>query len=169
MAITRSWTLPAFEGCLYGPATGWCGLHGQLLVRFALIIEVHPRQTARRRTTDAGNAAGPDRSVPNADCGAECGPGRPGFVRKRCGAVLCCNGGPRHCARCTGGNRGAVAETRDVARGDRSSRTTVLMRYLPYSPLAGTMKPVSRRRSRPSAGVSSTPGCSIALIAPPQW
>jgi hypothetical protein len=25
--------LQAFEGCLFGPASGWCGLHGQLLVR----------------------------------------------------------------------------------------------------------------------------------------
>lgn len=34
-AIFRDTTLEAFEGCLYGPATGWCGLHGQLLVRIA--------------------------------------------------------------------------------------------------------------------------------------
>ena len=34
-AIFRDTTLQAFEGCLYGPATGWCGLHGQLLVRIA--------------------------------------------------------------------------------------------------------------------------------------
>jgi hypothetical protein len=32
-AIYRDTTLQAFEGCLLGPATGWCGLHGQLLVR----------------------------------------------------------------------------------------------------------------------------------------
>jgi hypothetical protein len=32
-AIFRDMTLQAFEGCLSGPATGWCGLHGQLLVR----------------------------------------------------------------------------------------------------------------------------------------
>ena len=32
-AIYRDTTLQAFEGCLFGPATGWCGLHGQLLVR----------------------------------------------------------------------------------------------------------------------------------------
>jgi hypothetical protein len=32
-AIFRDTTLQAFEGCLLGPATGWCGLHGQLLVR----------------------------------------------------------------------------------------------------------------------------------------
>jgi hypothetical protein len=32
-AIFRDTTLQAFEGCLFGPATGWCGLHGQLLVR----------------------------------------------------------------------------------------------------------------------------------------
>jgi hypothetical protein len=31
--IFRDTTLQAFEGCLFGPATGWCGLHGQLLVR----------------------------------------------------------------------------------------------------------------------------------------
>jgi hypothetical protein len=33
--IFRDTTLQAFEGCLYGPASGWCGLHGQILVRFA--------------------------------------------------------------------------------------------------------------------------------------
>ena len=32
-AIFRDTTLQAFEGCLFGPASGWCGLHGQLLVR----------------------------------------------------------------------------------------------------------------------------------------
>lgn len=32
-AIFRDTTLQAFEGCLYGPVSGWCGLHGQLLVR----------------------------------------------------------------------------------------------------------------------------------------
>jgi hypothetical protein len=32
-AIFRDTTLQAFEGCLFGPAYGWCGLHGQLLVR----------------------------------------------------------------------------------------------------------------------------------------
>jgi hypothetical protein len=35
IAIFRDTTLQAFEGCLFGPATGWCGLHGQLLVRIA--------------------------------------------------------------------------------------------------------------------------------------
>jgi hypothetical protein len=34
-AIFRDTTLQAFEGCLYGPASGWCGLHGQILVRAA--------------------------------------------------------------------------------------------------------------------------------------
>jgi hypothetical protein len=34
-AIFRDTTLQAFEGCLYGPASGWCGLHGALLVRIA--------------------------------------------------------------------------------------------------------------------------------------
>jgi hypothetical protein len=34
-AIFRDTTLQAFEGCLYGPASGWCGLHGQVLVRIA--------------------------------------------------------------------------------------------------------------------------------------
>ena len=34
-AIFRDTTLQAFEGCLYGPASGWCGLHGQILVRFS--------------------------------------------------------------------------------------------------------------------------------------
>jgi hypothetical protein len=32
-AIFRDTTLQAFEGCLFGPANGWCGLRGQLLVR----------------------------------------------------------------------------------------------------------------------------------------
>ena len=32
-AIFRDTTLQSLEGCLFGPATGWCGLHGQLLVR----------------------------------------------------------------------------------------------------------------------------------------
>ena len=32
-AIFRDTTLEAFEGCLYGPTTGTCGLTGQLLVR----------------------------------------------------------------------------------------------------------------------------------------
>jgi hypothetical protein len=32
-AIFRDTTLQAFEGCLFGPATGWCGLRGQILVR----------------------------------------------------------------------------------------------------------------------------------------
>jgi hypothetical protein len=39
----------------------------------------------------------------------------------------------------------------------------------PYSALAGTMKAASRRRSRASAGVSSAPGSSTALIAPRPW
>jgi hypothetical protein len=34
-AIFRDTTVQAFEGCLYGPASGWCGLHGQILVRIA--------------------------------------------------------------------------------------------------------------------------------------
>jgi hypothetical protein len=34
-AIFRDTTLQAFEGCIYGPASGWCGLHGQILVRIA--------------------------------------------------------------------------------------------------------------------------------------
>jgi hypothetical protein len=34
-AIFRDTTLQAFEGCLDGPATAWCGLHGQILVRFS--------------------------------------------------------------------------------------------------------------------------------------
>jgi hypothetical protein len=32
-AIFRDTTLQAFEGCLFGPATGSCGLTGQLLLR----------------------------------------------------------------------------------------------------------------------------------------
>jgi hypothetical protein len=35
-AVFRDTTLQAFEGCLFGPVTGWCGLHGQLLVRIGL-------------------------------------------------------------------------------------------------------------------------------------
>jgi hypothetical protein len=34
-ALFRDTTLQAFEGCLFGPATGWCGLHGQILVRIS--------------------------------------------------------------------------------------------------------------------------------------
>ncbi|HUC11766.1 MAG TPA: hypothetical protein VL985_15260 [Stellaceae bacterium] len=34
-AIFRDTTLQAFEGCRFGPANGWCGLHGQILVRLA--------------------------------------------------------------------------------------------------------------------------------------
>ena len=34
-AIFRDTTLQAFEGCVYGPASGWCGLHGQILVRIS--------------------------------------------------------------------------------------------------------------------------------------
>jgi hypothetical protein len=34
-AIYRDTTLQAFEGCLFGPATGSCGLTGQLLVRIS--------------------------------------------------------------------------------------------------------------------------------------
>ena len=34
-AIFRDTTLQAFEGCLYGPASGWCGLQGQILVRIS--------------------------------------------------------------------------------------------------------------------------------------
>ena len=41
-AIFRDTTLQAFEGCLYGPATGWCGLHGQLLVRITPTTSVAP-------------------------------------------------------------------------------------------------------------------------------
>jgi hypothetical protein len=49
-AIFRDTTLEAFEGCLSGPATGWCGLHGQILVRitpaagrkFACVAPVQP-------------------------------------------------------------------------------------------------------------------------------
>jgi hypothetical protein len=36
-AIFRDTTLQAFEGCLFGPASGWCGLRGQILVRLAPI------------------------------------------------------------------------------------------------------------------------------------
>jgi len=34
-AIFRDTTLQAWEGCEFGPANGWCGLHGQILVRLA--------------------------------------------------------------------------------------------------------------------------------------
>jgi hypothetical protein len=33
--IVRDTTMQAWGGCLFGPASGWCGLHGQLLVRLA--------------------------------------------------------------------------------------------------------------------------------------
>jgi hypothetical protein len=33
IVVKRDTTLQAFDGCLFGPATGWCGLRGQLLVR----------------------------------------------------------------------------------------------------------------------------------------
>jgi hypothetical protein len=56
-AIFRDTTLQAFEGCLFGPANGWCGLHGQLLVRIgpsdggadpcSLPLEHGPRAAAR--------------------------------------------------------------------------------------------------------------------------
>jgi hypothetical protein len=36
-AIFRDTTLQAFEGCPFGPASGWCGLHGSLLVRLGPI------------------------------------------------------------------------------------------------------------------------------------
>ncbi|MBV8739156.1 MAG: hypothetical protein JO007_18280 [Alphaproteobacteria bacterium] len=32
-AIFRGTTLQAFESCAYGSASGWCGLHGQILMR----------------------------------------------------------------------------------------------------------------------------------------
>jgi hypothetical protein len=46
-AIFRDTTLQAFEGCLFGPATGWCGLHGQLLVRVGPPSGADPCSLAR--------------------------------------------------------------------------------------------------------------------------
>ncbi len=51
-AIFRDTTLQAFEGCLFGPATGSCGLKGQLLVRIGppdddgdpCFLELHGRR-----------------------------------------------------------------------------------------------------------------------------
>jgi hypothetical protein len=40
-AIFRDTTLQAFEGCFFGPATGYCGLTGQLLVRISPIDGDH--------------------------------------------------------------------------------------------------------------------------------
>jgi hypothetical protein len=37
--IFRDTTLEAFEGCLFGPASGSCGLRGQLLVRISPIVD----------------------------------------------------------------------------------------------------------------------------------
>jgi hypothetical protein len=71
-AIFRDTTLQAFEGCLFGPATGWCGLHGQLLVRIdppdgsadpcslafrrASAIRLSPWQSARRSRKSSRHA-----------------------------------------------------------------------------------------------------------------
>jgi hypothetical protein len=48
--ISRDTTLQAFEGCLFGPATGSCGLTGQLLVRIGPSAgEGDPCSLERRR------------------------------------------------------------------------------------------------------------------------
>jgi hypothetical protein len=51
-AIYRDTTLQAFEGCLFGVASGYCGLTGQLLVRIGPadgIAEPDPCSLANRR------------------------------------------------------------------------------------------------------------------------
>jgi len=51
-AIYRDTTLQAFEGCLFGVASGYCGLTGQLLVRISPadgIAEPDPCSLANRR------------------------------------------------------------------------------------------------------------------------
>ncbi|HXC91350.1 MAG TPA: hypothetical protein VNV18_14400 [Stellaceae bacterium] len=52
-AIFRDTTLQAFEGCLCGPASGWCGLHGRLLVRIA-----PPQESAGACPANAAKAGG---------------------------------------------------------------------------------------------------------------
>jgi hypothetical protein len=54
-AIFRDTTLQAFEGCLYGPASGWCGLHGQILVR---ISSAAPQSVACAPPAWPGSAGG---------------------------------------------------------------------------------------------------------------
>ena len=54
-AIFRDTTLQAFEGCLYGPAGGWCGLHGQILVR---ISSAAPQSVACAPPAWPGSAGG---------------------------------------------------------------------------------------------------------------
>jgi hypothetical protein len=51
-AIYRDTTLQAFEGCLFGVASGYCGLTGQLLVRISPddgIAEPDPCSLTNRR------------------------------------------------------------------------------------------------------------------------
>ena len=51
-AIYRDTTLQAFEGCLFGVASGYCGLTGQLLVRISPadgIAEPDPCSLTSRR------------------------------------------------------------------------------------------------------------------------
>ena len=51
--IYRDTTLQAFEGCLFGPASGYCGLTGQLLVRIGPadgIAEPDPCSLTSRRS-----------------------------------------------------------------------------------------------------------------------
>jgi hypothetical protein len=60
-AIFRDTTLQAFEGCMFGPARGWCGLHGSILVRIAPAAQSTPFCTppARpRRSAGPGPRAG---------------------------------------------------------------------------------------------------------------
>jgi hypothetical protein len=62
-AIFRDTTLQAFEGCLFGPAAGWCGLQGQLLVRIGLPDGgVDPCSLARRH--DRPIVAAPPGTLP---------------------------------------------------------------------------------------------------------
>jgi len=51
-AIFRDTTLQAFEGCLFGPAAGWCGLHGQILVRLGPAAGSAPRCGPSRSIRD---------------------------------------------------------------------------------------------------------------------
>ncbi len=72
-----------------------------------------------QRSTCAGDAAGPDRGITDADCRAECRPGRPRPVCARSGAVWRDDTGARRRAGRAGRGRGAVADFGNAARGNR--------------------------------------------------
>jgi hypothetical protein len=78
-AIFRDTTLQAFEGCLFGPATGWCGLHGQLLVRIGPSDSgVDPCSLARHYGRPVAAApSGTSRKDPTAGERRQAGVGRP--------------------------------------------------------------------------------------------